>query len=264
MAPCSMALVKIEKPEALENIDGIIAESDALMVARGDLGVEIPYQNVPLIQKMLISKCNLSAKPVIVATQMMESMISSMTPSRAEVNDVANAVLDGTDAVMLSGETSIGKFPVEVIKTMSNIIKEMETHSGIYHKEEIPKENQSRFISDSICFNACRLAYRVKAAAIITMSFSGYTAYKISSQRPNTEIFVFTSNKKILAQLSLVWGVRAFYYNKKISTDHTIADIKQTMKDQSFLKLGDLVINIASMPIEDLGSSNMLKLSYID
>jgi pyruvate kinase len=257
-------IAKIEKPEALENIDGIIAESDALMVARGDLGVEIPYQNVPLIQKMLISKCNLSAKPVIVATQMMESMISSMTPSRAEVNDVANAVLDGTDAVMLSGETSIGKFPVEVIKTMSNIIKEMETHSGIYHKEEIPKENQSRFISDSICFNACRLAQRVKAAAIITMSFSGYTAYKISSQRPNTEIFVFTSNSKILTQLSLVWGVRAFYYNNKISTDHTIADIKQTMKDQSILKLGDLVINIASMPIEDLGSANMLKLSYVD
>jgi len=257
-------IAKIEKPEALENIDGIIAESDALMVARGDLGVEIPYQNVPLIQKMLISKCNLSAKPVIVATQMMESMISSMTPSRAEVNDVANAVLDGTDAVMLSGETSIGKFPVEVIKTMSNIIKEMETHSGIYHKEEIPKENQSRFISDSICFNACRLAQRVKAAAIITMSFSGYTAYKISSQRPNTEIFVFTSNSKILTQLSLVWGVRAFYYNKRISTDHTIADIKQTMKNDSILKLGDLVINIASIPLEELGSSNMLKLSYID
>jgi pyruvate kinase len=257
-------IAKIEKPEALENIDGIIAESDALMVARGDLGVEIPYQNVPLIQKMLISKCNLSAKPVIVATQMMESMISSMTPSRAEVNDVANAVLDGTDAVMLSGETSIGKFPVEVIKTMSNIIKEMETHSGIYHKEEIPKENQSRFISDSICFNACRLAQRVKAAAIITMSFSGYTAYKISSQRPNTEIFVFTSNSKILTQLSLVWGVRAFYYNKRISTDHTIADIKQTMKNDSILKLGDLVINIASIPLEELGSANMLKLSYVD
>ncbi len=257
-------IAKIEKPEALQNIDEIITESDALMVARGDLGVEIPYQNVPLIQKMLISKCNLSAKPVIVATQMMESMMTSMSPSRAEVNDVANAVLDGTDAVMLSGETSIGKYPIEVIKTMSNIIKEMETHSGIYHKEELPKENQSRFISDSICFNACRLAQRVKASAIITMSFSGYTAYKISSQRPNTEIFVFTSNKKILTQLSLVWGVRAFYYNKKISTDHTIADIKQTMKDKSFLKLGDLVINIASMPIEDLGSSNMLKLSYID
>lgn len=257
-------IAKIEKPEALLNIDGIISESDALMVARGDLGVEIPYQNVPLIQKMLISKCNLSAKPVIVATQMMESMMTSMSPSRAEVNDVANAVLDGTDAVMLSGETSIGKYPIEVIKTMSNIIKEMETHNGIYHKEELPKENQSRFISDSICFNACRLAQRVKASAIITMSFSGYTAYKISSQRPNTEIFVFTSNKKILTQLSLVWGVRAFYYNKKISTDHTIADIKQTMKDQSFLKLGDLVINIASIPLEELGSSNMLKLSYVD
>jgi pyruvate kinase len=140
----------------------------------------------------------------------------------------------------------------------------METHSGIYHKEEIPKENQSRFISDSICFNACRLALRVKAAAIITISFSGYTAYKISSQRPNTEIFVFTSNSKILTQLSLVWGVRAFYYNKRISTDHTIADIKQTMKNDSILKLGDLVINIASIPLEELGSANMLKLSYVD
>jgi pyruvate kinase len=257
-------IAKIEKPEALDNIDDIIKESDGLMVARGDLGVEIPYQNVPLIQKMLISKCVRKAKPVIVATQMMESMITNMTPSRAEVNDVANAVLDGTDAVMLSGETSVGKYPVEVIRTMSNIIKEMETHDGIYNKEELPERNQERFISDSICFNACRLSQRVEAKAIITMSFSGYTAYKIASQRPNTSIFIFTSNRNILTQLNLLWGVRAFYYNKLISTDHTIADIKYLMKKEGYLNQGDLVINIASIPIEDLGGSNMLKLSYVD
>jgi pyruvate kinase len=257
-------IAKIEKPEALDNIDDIIKESDGLMVARGDLGVEIPYQNVPLIQKMLISKCVRKAKPVIVATQMMESMITNMTPSRAEVNDVANAVLDGTDAVMLSGETSVGKYPVEVIRTMSNIIKEMENHEGIYNKEELPERNQERFISDSICFNACRLSQRVEAKAIITMSFSGYTAYKIASQRPNTSIFIFTSNRSILTQLNLLWGVRAFYYNKHISTDHTIADIKYIMKNEGFLQQGDLVINIASIPIEDLGGSNMLKLSYVD
>ena len=257
-------IAKIEKPEALDNIDDIIKESDGLMVARGDLGVEIPFQNVPLIQKMLISKCVRKAKPVIVATQMMESMINNMTPSRAEVNDVANAVLDGTDAVMLSGETSVGKYPIEVIRTMSNIIKEMETHDGIYNKEELPERGLERFISDSICFNACRLSQRVEAKAIITMSFSGYTAYKIASQRPNAEIFIFTSNRSILTQLNLLWGVRAFYYNKHISTDHTIADIKYLMKNEGYLKQGDLVINIASIPIEDLGSSNMLKLSYVD
>jgi pyruvate kinase len=257
-------IAKIEKPEALECIDDIIDESDGLMVARGDLGVEIPFQNVPLIQKMLIKKGIQNAKPVIVATQMMETMITNMTPTRAEVNDVANAVLDGTDAVMLSGETSVGKYPVEVIKTMSNIIKEMETFDGIYNKEELPEKNQDRFISDSICFNACRLSQRVEAKAIITMSFSGYTAYKIASQRPNTDIFVFTSNKKILTQLNLVWGVKAFYYNKRISTDHTIADIKYIMKSEGFLNSGDLVINIASIPLEDLGNSNMLKLSYVE
>ncbi len=257
-------IAKIEKPEALENIDDIISETDGIMVARGDLGVEIPYQNVPLIQKMLIEKGIRHAKPVIVATQMMESMITSMSPTRAEVNDVANAVLDGTDAVMLSGETSVGKYPVEVIKTMTNIIHEMENFDGIYNKEELPDRDQNRFISDSICFNACRLSQRVKAKAIITMSFSGYTAYKIASQRPNTDIFVFTSNKVIMAQLNLIWGVRAFYYNKRISTDHTIADIKYIMKSEGYLENGDLVINIASIPLEDLGSSNMLKLSYVD
>ena len=257
-------IAKIEKPEAIEDIDAIILESDALMVARGDLGVEVPYQNVPLIQKSLINKCILNAKPVIVATQMMESMIVNSSPTRAEVNDVANAVLDGADAVMLSGETSVGKYPVEVIRTMKNIVLEMETFDGIYNKEELPEKNHARFITDSICFNACRLSRRVDAEAILTMSFSGYTAYKIASQRPNAEIYVFTSNKKILTQLSLIWGVRGFYYDKTVSTDHTISDIKSLLKKDGLLNTGDMVINIASMPIAALGNSNMLKLSQVD
>ena len=257
-------VAKIEKPEALENIDAIIDASDALMVARGDLGVEIPYQNVPLIQKMIISKSISKAKPVIVATQMMESMLNSLTPSRAEVNDVANAVLDGADAVMLSGETSVGQYPVQVVQTMANIIKEMESHPSLYHKEELPPKGNPRFISDSICFNACRLAQRVEANAIITMTYSGYTAYKIASQRPESYIYVFTSNRKILTQLNLVWGVRAFFYNKRISTDHTIADIKYLMKEEGYLNSGDVVINVASIPLEDLGGTNMLKLSYVE
>jgi pyruvate kinase len=257
-------IAKIEKPEAIDDIDEIIRESDGLMVARGDLGVEVPFQKVPLIQKMLITKCITQAKPIIVATQMMETMINNITPTRAEVNDVANAVLDGADAVMLSGETSVGKFPIEVIKTIANIVTEMEQFDGIYNKEELPERNQARFITDSICFNACRLSQRVEANAILTMSFSGYTAYKIASQRPKSTIFVFTSNQQILTQLNLVWGVRAFYYDKQISTDHTIADIKYLLKKENLLKEGDLVINVASIPLEELGSSNMLKLSYVD
>lgn len=257
-------IAKIEKPEAIEEIDEIMKESDAIMVARGDLGVEIPYQNVPLIQKKLIQQARSHAKPIIVATQMMESMITNSTPTRAEVNDVANAVLDGADAVMLSGETSVGKHPIEVIKTMVNIVLEVESFDGIYNKEELPEKNDTRFITDSICFNAVRLSRRVDATAILTMSFSGYTAYKIASQRPKADIFVFTSNKSILTQLSLIWGVRGYYYDKTVSTDHTIADIKYLLKKVGTLKEGDLVINIASMPIEAHGNSNMLKLSYVE
>ncbi|HRO75328.1 MAG TPA: pyruvate kinase [Crocinitomicaceae bacterium] len=257
-------VAKIEKPEALEDINEIIRETDAVMVARGDLGVEIPFQSVPLIQKMLIQKCVQQAKPVIVATQMMESMITNISPTRAEVNDVANAVMDGADAVMLSGETSVGQFPVQVIKAMADIIYEIESFEGIYNKEMTPVKATTRFISDSICFNACRLAQRVEADAIIGMSYSGYTAYKVASQRPKSPIFIFTSNHSILTQLNLVWGVRAFYYDSKVSTDHTIADIKYILKKQGLIQEGDLIINIASIPIEENGKTNMLKLSQVN
>ena len=255
-------IAKIEKPEAIEDIDDIIKETDALMVARGDLGVEIPMQKVPVIQKDLVKRCMRNGKPVIIATQMMETMITSITPTRAEVNDVANGVLDGADAVMLSGETSVGKFPIKVIEAMTSIIQEVEKTSDIYHKEVMPdKHDEERFITDSICFNACRLAGRVEASAIIAMTFSGYTAYKIASQRPKSNIFVFTSNQKVISQLSLLWGVKVFYYDKMVSTDHTIDDSKYLLKKAGMIKTGQLIINIASTPIGDKGKANTLKLS---
>ena len=257
-------VAKIEKPEAVEQIDDIIRESDAVMVARGDLGVEIPLERVPLIQKKIVKKCVAAAKPVIVATQMMESMITNMTPTRAEVTDVANAVLDGADAVMLSGETSVGKYPSEAIRIMNNIITEAETYGGIYYNEEMPTDiDVSRFMTDSVCYSACRLAARVKASALVTMSFSGYTGYRISSWRPNANIFVFTSNKKILTQMSLVWGVHAFHYDKMVSTDQTIADIRFFLKKNNLINEGEFIIHLASMPISEQGMTNMIKISKV-
>lgn len=256
-------VAKIEKPEAIWEIEDIVIETDAVMIARGDLGVEVPMEKVPTLQKMIIKQCRLHARPTIVATQMMETMIKNFRPTRAEVNDVANAVMDGADAVMLSGETSIGDHPIEVIKAMHKIVAEVEANADIYGKEELPEKNQDRFITDSICFNAARLAERVDATGIITMTFSGYTAYKISSQRPKAITFVFTENRKILSQLNLVWGVVGYYYDKMISTDHTIEDCINILEEKGRLKKGDLVINIASIPMEERGQSNMLKLSYV-
>jgi pyruvate kinase len=248
----------------VEQIDDIIAVTDAIMVARGDLGVEIPLQSVPLIQKMIVKKCVHAAKPVIVATQMMESMITNSTPTRAEVADVANAVLDGADAVMLSGETSVGKFPVGAIRIMNSIIAEAETFEGLYYHEELPTIiDENRFMTDSICYSACRLASRVKAGALVTMSFSGYTGYRIAAWRPNANIFVFTSNKDILTQMSLVWGVKVFYYDKMVSTDQTISDIRYFLKKNNYLKDGDFIVNLASMPIFEQGMTNMIKLTKV-
>ena len=260
----SKVVAKIEKPEAIRQIDDIIKEADAIMVARGDLGVEIPMQNVPLIQKMLVKKSLKNAKPVIIATQMMESMIENITPTRAEVNDVANAVLDGADAVMLSGETSVGNHPIAVIQAMNKIVHEVEQSESIYHHEHPPAApKQERFITDSICYNACRLAYRVGAKAIATLTFSGYTAFKISSYRPEAKIFVFTGNDAILNQLSLVWGVKSFYYDKMVSTDHTIDDLKKILIDNDEVQKGEFMINTASMPIAEKGMTNMVKLSVL-
>lgn len=263
-APCHI-ISKIEKPEAVVEIDEIIEASDGIMVARGDLGVEVPMQGVPLIQKMIVNKCHLAAKPVVIATQMMESMIENLTPSRAEVNDVANSVLDGADAVMLSGETSVGKNPVEVIEAMSKIIAHVEESGQVQVQEENPpRYRNKRFITDSICYNASKIADQVGAAAILTMTFSGYTAFKISAHRPQTAIIMFTANRSILNTMSLLWGVRGIYYDKMVSTDETFADIKEIVKDRNIVSEGDLVIKIASMPIHEKGMTNMLKIASID
>ncbi|HAW51204.1 MAG TPA: pyruvate kinase [Flavobacteriales bacterium] len=257
-------IAKIEKPEAVKFIDDIVAESDAIMVARGDLGVEIPMEEVPILQKKLVKKALRYSKPVIIATQMMESMITHYVPTRAEVNDVANAVMDGADAVMLSAETSVGKYPIHVVENMSKIIREVERSAEIFNYEFPPMDDEERFISDSICYTATKIAQRVNAKAIVTMTQSGYTAYKIASFRPEARIFIFSGNKDILNQLSLVWGVQAYHYDKFVSTDHTIADIKFILKHKGVVASKDLIINVASMPIKDKGQTNMLKLSAID
>jgi len=257
-------IAKIEKPEALTEIDNIIDLADGIMVARGDLGVELPMEQVPLIQKMLVEKCINASRPVIIATQMMESMIENFTPTRAEVNDVANAVMDGADAVMLSAETSVGKYPVEVIQCMQKIVARVEHEEKIYYREHSPSLKTHTFISDSICFNACVMARHAKVSAIVTMTNSGYTAFRISSHRPRANIFVFTDNSTLLTTLSLVWGVRGFYYDRYESTDKTMGDLKSYLKHEGLVKTDDLVINTASMPLKDKGRTNMLRLSQVE
>lgn len=259
----SRVVAKIEKPEAVDNIDAIIDATDGLMVARGDLGVEIPMQDVPLIQKSIVKKARKLFKPVIIATQMMESMIQNISPTRAEVNDVANAVMDGADAVMLSGETSVGNHPVEVIRAMYKIVVRTEEFGGIYFKEIKVRHSEERFVSDAICRSAVQMAQNSGAKGIVTMTFSGYTTFRVAAYRPNCLIFVFTTNQKILDMLSLVWGVRGFYYDKFVSTDHTIEDVRKGLKRSGYARDGDYIIHIASMPIAEKGSSNMLKLSVV-
>lgn len=257
-------IAKIEKPEAVENIDKIVAFCDGLMVARGDLGVEMPAEEVPLIQKKLIHRAKIARIPVIVATQMMETMITSLTPTRAEVNDVANSVMDGADAVMLSGETSVGNYPVQVIETMTKIVKSVEHSPLIKVPLNAPHIRTNRFITKSICYHAAVMADDIDAKAITTLTNSGYTAFQISAWRPKSHILVFTSNKRILTQLNLLWGVRAFYYNKFVSTDDTIDDLNQICRDKGYVGKGDMIVNLASMPIMKKGMVNTLRVSEIE
>lgn len=257
-------IAKIEKPEAVENIDKIVAFCDGLMVARGDLGVEVPAEEVPLIQKKLIHRAKTARIPVIVATQMMETMITSLTPTRAEVNDVANSVMDGADAVMLSGETSVGNYPVEVIETMTRIIESVEDSSLIKVPISQPMVKNSRYITKSICYHASQMADTINAKAITTLTNSGYTAFQISAWRPKSHILVFTSNKRILTQLNLLWGVRAYFYDKLVSTDDTIDDINTICKEKKYVKKGDMVVNLAAMPIVAKGMVNTMRVSEIE
>jgi pyruvate kinase len=259
----SRVIAKIEKPEAIRDIDNILKVTDAIMVARGDLGVELAMEKVPVLQKMLVRKAVAASKPVIIATQMMESMITNYRPTRAETNDVANAVFDGADALMLSAETSVGAYPVKVIEAMSKIISIAEKEENIYHRHIPPVKDSQTFISDSACYNSCVMAMQSGAKAIIAMTQSGYTAFKISSQRPDSNIFIFTANMEILTTMSLVWGVRAFFYDKFESTDNTISDIKKFLKQKGLVADGDLIINVFSTPLNERGMANTIKLNYI-
>lgn len=259
-------IAKIEKPEALTNIRDIILESDGIMIARGDLGVETPVEKVPMIQKELIRKCMHRAKPVIVATQMMESMMDRVKPNRSEITDVANAVLEGADAVMLSGETAAGEHPVLVVETMSKIIKEIENTAYNYDREEMlkPQPHSPSFLSDAICYNACKIALDVNADALIGMTQSGYTAFMLSSYRPKAPLYIFTKERSLVKQLSLSWGVRAFYYAEEESLDGILTDQIQILKERGFLRQGDVVINTGSTPVELHLPTNMIKITRID
>lgn len=256
-------IAKIEKPEGIENIDKIISYCDGLMVARGDLGVEIPPAEVPLVQKELVKLAKKARIPVIIATQMMESMIDSLTATRAEVNDVANSVMDGADAVMLSGETSVGEFPVEVIETMSSIIHSVEHSELISVPQKPPNIRTVRFITKSICYHAVHIANDVQAKAICTLTNSGYTAFQVSAWRPNSHILVFTSNRRILTQLNLVWGVKAFFYDSFESTDRTVEEINEIAQEMGYVQKGDLLVNLTAMPIVEKGMVNTLRISSV-
>jgi pyruvate kinase len=256
-------IAKIEKPEALLELDQIIDLADGVMVARGDLGVEVSFDRVPLIQKLIIEKCIMRSKPVIVATQMMESMIINFRPTRAEANDVANAVLDGADALMLSGETSVGKYPVETINSMQRIIDYTENHGNPFNKQHAPIEGSTTFPADSICFHASQLAQQMRAKAIIAFTHSGYTAIRISSHRPEASIYAFTNNKKLLHKISLVWGIRPFYLHTYNDLDKAIQESIEMLRDKKLLTHGDCVIHVGSTPLRLRGSTNMMKVSYI-
>jgi pyruvate kinase len=259
-------IAKIEKPEALENLRDIIVESDAIMIARGDLGVELPVEKVPLLQKQIIRKCLHRAKPVIVATQMMESMIEFNKPNRSEITDVANAVLEGADAVMLSGETATGKHPTLVVETMCKIIKEVESTDYNYNREDelTPQPQSPSFLSDAICYNACKLAQDVQAHALIGMTQSGYTGFMLSSYRPKAPLYIFTKEKSLVNQLTLSWGVRAFYYDEEESLDDIFADQIDILKERKFLKNGEIVVSTGSTPVSLHLPTNILKITTVE
>jgi pyruvate kinase len=256
---------KIEMPEALKHLRDIIVESDGIMVARGDLGVEVPVEQVPIIQKDIIRKCMHRAKPVIVATQMMESMLDRTKPNRSEVSDVANAVLEGADAVMLSGETATGLYPTLVVETMSNIIRQVESTVYDYNKDDIltPQAHSPSLLSDAICYTACKLAQDTNAHALVGMTQSGYTAFMLSSYRPKAPLYIFSKERTLINQLSLSWGVRAFFYNEEESLDDIMADQTDILKQRGFVKAGNVVVNTGSTPVHLHLPTNMVKITKV-
>ncbi|NCA85184.1 MAG: pyruvate kinase [Clostridia bacterium] len=263
--PLLPVIAKIEKPEAVKEIDAIIRVAQGIMVARGDLGVEVPLESVPVIQKRIVQKCIAGAKPVIIATQMMEGMINNPRPTRAEVNDVANSVIDGADALMLSGETSVGIFPVETVTTMKKIIREVELFEDIYDKQHQPEVKKNpHFISDAVIYSGCNLARETNAKAIVSVASTGYSTAKISSYRPKATIFAFADKARTLQRLNLLWGVHPLFFDHYINTDQTIADLMKTLKEANLLQQGDLIVHISNMPINRPGKSNMIKLAQVE
>lgn len=261
----SKVIAKIEMPSAMDDLRNIVNASDAVMVARGDLGVELPVEKVPMAQREIIRKCIHRAKPVIVATQMMESMIDRVKPNRSEITDVANAVLEGADAVMLSAETATGQHPALVVETMRKIILEVEKTEYPYNREDdlVPQPHSPSFLSDAICYNACKLARDANADAIIGMTQSGYTAFILSSYRPKSPLYIFSKEKSLINQLSLSWGVRAFHYSEEESVDDIIHDQHEILKERGFVKPGDVVVNTGSLPIQEHLPTNMLKITKL-
>jgi len=258
----AMVVAKIEKPEALQEIDGIIDEADAVMVARGDLGVEVSFEKVPYIQKQIVQKCIQKSTPVIIATQMLETMITNFRPTRAEANDVANAVFDCADTVMLSGETSIGKYPVEAIKNMQKIIDYAEETEFVLKHEHLPNIDSVTYIPDSVCFNASRMADQAGAKAIIAFAVIPQTAFRLASNRSKAPIYVFTSDSKLICQLSIIWGVRAFYMDKECDAENAVAFSLDTLKEKGLIETGDVVVHVSSLSIFNKRGVDTIKLSY--
>lgn len=257
-------IAKIEKPEAVENIDKIIKQSNGIMVARGDLGIEVPMERLPLIQKEIVKKCIQRARPVIVATQMMDSMITNPSPTRAEITDVANAVFDGADAVMLSGETSVGAHPVKVVEAMNKIIDQAESYHDTENRRPVTSHKSRTFYSDALCLNAARMAEEIKAKALVGMTSSGYTAFKLSSFRPDSKIYIFSDRMHMLATLNLVWGVRCYYYDRFTTTDDTINDVSEILKGAKRVEPGDVIVNTGSMPLHRRHRTNMMKITVVE
>ena len=257
-------IAKIEKPEAVENIDKIIKNSNGIMVARGDLGIEVPMERLPVVQKEIVKKCIQRARPVIVATQMMDSMITNPSPTRAEITDVANAVFDGADAVMLSGETSVGVHPVKVVEAMNKIIDQAESYRDTEKRKPLSSAKSRTFFSDALCLNAARMAEEIKAKALVGMTSSGYTAFKLSSFRPNSKIYIFSDRMHMLATLNLVWGVRCYYYDRFTTTDDTISDVAEILKGAKRVEAGDVIVNTGSMPLHRRHRTNMMKITVVE
>ena len=257
-------IAKIEKPEALKDIDNIIDMADGVMVARGDLGVETPFDQVPIVQKQIVSKCIALSKPVIIATQMMESMITNFRPTRAEATDVANAVIEGADALMLSGETSVGKYPIEVIKSMQQVIFAIEASGYIRIHDNQPDPHLPSYLPDAVCYNACQMANLTNAKAIVVFTYGGGSVFKIASHRPKANIYAFTPFDFVMSQLSLLRGTQSFYLEPESSINDAISHSVDILKSKGIVKTDDVLVFVGGIPMRTKGPINTMKIARVE